>query len=107
MDASAPAVDLPVTPPAVPTPIVPDIPGNVPVQTPAPAIPTYEPAKGKFFDGINASDVIIGALVITTLVVAIWYFRDRAKEVKTEYPVLRSDVDQLKDQMSMMNAEEN
>lgn len=83
--------------------------GAAPVQTPAPVQPVQvaaPPPKAKFFDGITLPDVIVGTMLIAGLGLAIYYFRTRIKHAGREYPELRTDVDNLKQQLEDMKSPE-
>lgn len=98
-----PSSGAPVLPPdySSPAPAAPAAaPAPVPIPAPVPA-PTYQAGgkPGGFFNSISLSDVIIGTLAMTSLILVIKYYRDKIRYTKQEYPVIRKDLDDLRKEM--------
>jgi hypothetical protein len=81
-----------------------------------PAQPQYTPPaqafsgggqpKAKFFDGITLPDVIIGTLVVGSLILIAWYYKEKIKHRKVEYPELKTTVEDLKKKVDDLQPQE-
>ncbi len=88
-----------------PAPEIPAAPAAVPVAAAPVAAPQYANGgmpKKSFFDGISTMDVIVGTGIIAALALTVYYFREKIKHAKREYPELKTDIDDLKKKLDEM-----